>query len=475
MSKGARTRFYADIMSCNPEVTGSCHLVVVKFPDGTGIKFMVDCGLFQEKDYNEKNQKLICKPENLDFLLVTHNHIDHIGRIPYLVKMGFENNIYMTRETSYLIGPALQNSGEVLRELAKRTNTRVLYSADDIDETMQNIVPCDYEKPIFPHENVKVTFLMNGHLVGAAVILVQIFYPEYEDINLLFTGDWNKDNMFFDVKPIPEWVKHLPLTVIQESTYGNICSKETNVKCFESNVEKAIQEGKDVVSLVFSLGRAQEILYVLKCMQNDGRLSKDIPIYFDGKLAFKYTSIFKSDKLNIKEEMKDFLPENLIYVDKLTRNSIIRDWRTQKILVTTSGMGSYGPAQTYIPAYLPNKNVLIHFTGYCAEGTLGRTLKDTPTGEVVEFSGMLIKKQAEVQYTSEYSAHAKSDEMIEFLQQFKDLRVILINHGEKEVKKIFANKVLNKVEVNSVGILGEGYLFRVDHFGYVKSMNTKFE
>lgn len=474
MGKGARTKFYADIMALHPEVTGSCNLVVVKYPDGGTTKFMVDCGLFQEKDYNDNNSKLICNTETLDFILVTHNHIDHIGRLPYLVAKGFNNAIYMTRETSYLIGPALRNSCEVLRDLAKRTNTETLYESRHVDGTIQRIVPCDYNHTVKPLPNIKVTFFMNGHLVGSAIILVRISYPEYDDINLLFTGDYNNKNMFFDVRKIPQSVRELPLTVIQESTYGNICSKQTEVKCYENNVLEAIKARKTVVSLVFSLGRAQEILYVIKQMQDDGRLSKDIPIYFDGKLAFKYTSIYSSGKLNIKEEMKNFMPENLIYVDKVTRNSVIDD-HSPKIIVTTSGMGSYGPAQTYLPTFLPRSKVLIHFTGYCAEETMGRILKDTPKGEFVEVSGMMVKKMADVEYTSEYSAHAKADEMIEFLNQFTDLKLILINHGQKHVKKAFANKVLEEVNVNSVGILGEGYLFRVDHYGFVKSMNTKFK
>ena len=474
MSKGTRTKFYADIMAVHPEVTGSCNLVVVKYPDGGTTKFMVDCGLFQEKDYNDNNHKLICNADTIDFVLVTHNHIDHTGRLPYLINKGYKGSIYMTRETSYLIGPALRNSCEVLRDLAKRTNTETLYDEYDVEWTIKSIVPCDYNHTIKPLPNIKVTFLMNGHLVGAAMILVRISYPEYEDINLLFTGDYNNKNMFFDVPKIPKSIRELPLTVIQESTYGNVCSKQTQAKCFEDNVLQAVEAKKTIVSLVFSLGRAQEILYVLRKMQEDGRLSTDIPIYFDGRLAFKYTDIYLSDKLNIKEEMRSFLPQNLIYVDKLTRDDIINDHNT-KIIVTTSGMGSYGPAQTYLPTFIPRSKVLIHFTGYCAEGTLGRTLRDTPKGEIVDISGMMVRKMADVEYTTEYSAHAKADEMIDFLNQFTDLKLILVNHGQKDVKKAFANKILEEVNVNSVGILGEGYLFRVDHYGYVKSMNTKFK
>ena len=125
------------------------------------------------------------------------------------------------------------------------------------------------------------------------MILLQLSYPGYEDINLLFTGDYNNKNMFFDIEELPMEVRKLPLTIIQEATYGYVNSTEMKA-VFEENVAKAISEKKIVIAPVFSLGRAQEILYVLKRMQQDGRLSTSIPIYFDGKLAFKYTGFYLS-------------------------------------------------------------------------------------------------------------------------------------------------------------------------------------
>ena len=107
---GVRTKFYADIMSFHPEVTGSCNLVVVKYPDGTQAKFVVDCGLFQEEEYSHYNKQLQFNPDSIDFVLVTHNHVDHVGRLPLLIKKGFNQNIYMTSVTEQLIGLALTDS-----------------------------------------------------------------------------------------------------------------------------------------------------------------------------------------------------------------------------------------------------------------------------------------------------------------------------------------------------------------------------
>jgi len=468
-----KDRFYADIMAMSSEVTGSCNLVIVKLPNGKTIRFVVDCGLFQEKDHEDENQLLPFKADNIDFCLVTHNHVDHTGRLPFMVKKGFSKNIYATATTCKLLPLALADSYRVLKDVSKRKNVKPLYNESDVGTTLSLLKPCKYNQPIKIGENVKVTFFKNGHLVGAAIILVQISYPECEDINLLFTGDYHCKNTFFEVEPIPESVLELPLMVIQESTYGDMDTTEM-VPCFKDNIIKCIENNGTVVAPVFSLGRSQEILHELKTMQDDGILDVDVPIYFDGKLAIRYTELYLKDGLDIKKEMRDFLPKNLTFVDKTTRSSVVED-TARKIILTTAGMGSYGPAQVYIPEYITRGNALIHFTGYTAEGTLGHRLKTTGIGDIVEVGGLFAKKMAQVEYTTEYSAHAKADEMIAFLKQFSNLKLVLINHGEENTKNTFAERVVKEVDAKRVGILGNEYFFRVNPYGVVKTMSTKFK
>lgn len=470
---GKNCRFYVDIMAMHDEVTGSCSLVIVKLPNGETLRFVVDCGLFQEKEYDELNSVLPFHSQNVDFCLVTHVHVDHIGRLPYMVKNGFYRPIYATEATCKLLPLALGDSYKVLNSVSKRKHVKCLYSDLDVDNTISLLKPCAYNETIKVHENVKVTFLSNGHIVGSALILVQISFPEQEDINLLFTGDYNNKNMFFDVHPIPQWILKLPLTIIQESTYGDMDSTAIN-KCFKDNILSCLQHDGTVVALVFSLGRAQEVLYELRNMQKEGELDVEVPIYFDGKLAIRYTNLYIKDGLDIRQEMRDFLPENLTFVDKANRSEVLED-TNKKIIVTTSGMGSYGPAQTYIPEYISRENSLIHFTGYTAEGTLGNRLKETRHGEMVEVGGLITKKRASVEYTTEYSAHAKANEMIDFLNQFENLKLVLVNHGETDTKNIFAERIVNEVHTKRVGLLGRQYFFRVDSYGLVKTLSSKFE
>lgn len=469
---GQKDKFYADIMSMHSGVTGSCNLVIVKLPNSETLRFVVDCGLFQERESENDNKVLPFNPENVDFTLVTHNHVDHIGRLPFMVKKGFGGRIYATETTCKLLPLSLADSHKVLRDVAKRKNVSCLYSESDVESTLRLLTPVEFNKTIEVIQGVKVTFFPNGHLIGAAIILVQIKYPGYDNINIIFTGDYNSKNIFFDVKAVPKWVRKLPVTIVQESTYGD--RESTQIEhCFKKNVLEAIAQEKTVIVPVFSLGRSQEILYEVKCMQDEGKLDVNIPVYLDGKLALRYTELYLKDGLDIKERMRDFLPKNLTFVDKTTRDQVVND-RKAKLVLTTSGMGSYGPAQVYIPEYITRENALIHFTGYCAENTLGFRLKNAEIDDIVEIGGAILKKRARVEFTTEYSAHAKADEMITFLQSFEDLKLVLVNHGEPDVKKEFAERILEEVDTKRVGVLGKEYFFRINPYGLVKSLSTKF-
>ena len=483
---GKKERFYADIMSVHPEVTGSCNIVTVRLPNGEKFNFIVDCGVFQEPEYIDLNEKLSIKSENIEFSLVTHAHADHIGRLPLLTRKGYQRAIYTTDDTRTIMSPALYDSAKVLKENTKRRKKnkekkgkkskaekkgKVLYTDSDVEDALELVRAYYYNQWISVNDYVDAMFLGNGHLYGAAMILVKISYPGERDINILFTGDYNDKNIFFDIEPIPDFVYSLPLTIVQESTYGYMNSWEKE-ETFVDNVLKCVERGGTALIPVLANGRMQEVLYKLKVMQDEEKLPPEITIYVDGKLGIKYTMMVKNGVLNVKEEMRDFLPQNVVFVDKATRGQILQN-EEAKIIVTTSGMGSHGPAQTYIPAYITRKNALIQFTSYVAEGTLGRDLKDVPQGEDVKIRGVLYRKLAGVEYTNEFSSHAKADEMISFLQRFQRPNLILVNHGEAEVKDIFAKRIAKDVDAKNVAILGQ-YYYRINPYGLVASKSAKF-
>lgn len=465
---GLKQRTYCYITSLNPEVTGSLHPVTVNYPDGRSTNFIVDCGLYQERPYNVLNYiNFPFKEENIDFVLITHNHADHMGRLPHLVKGGFQKNIYATKETARLMEIALNDSFRIEKEDAKKLKRKPMYEEGDLVNTLSQIVPCDFEKVEYVDSNIKVTFLMNGHLYGAAMILVQISYPYEEDINILFTGDYKPQNIFFAVKELPEWVRELPLIIVTESTYGYMDTTEVSYH-MESDLEKAINEGKTVLITVFAQGRAQEILHMLKKMQDCGKISTEIPIKLDGNLAQEYTKVYLSSDL-----LKDFeLPENFSYISKENRNEVIMS-RKQQIVLTTSGMADHGPAQIYLENWVERKDVLIYIPGYTSPDTLGYKLQH-PVDGVVNINKKEHHMNAQVITTSECSSHAKADEIIEFLQQFKHLNLVLINHGQLNVKEQFAERVSREVKAKKVGVLG-AHTFKVSCYGYVKHMGSKIK
>ena len=471
---GSKERFYGDIQSLSNGVTGSCHLCIVKFPDCSYSRFIVDCGLFQgqneEQDYNKD---FPFKEESIEFALITHNHVDHVGRLPLMTKNGFTGKIYTTNDTAKLIPLALYDSCKVLKDVSKRNGMSPLYDDSNVQQVLSKVVGIPYNESICITPNIKVTFFKNGHLIGSALILVEISYPGQENINLLFTGDYNNKNYFFDVPPLPDRVLQMPITIMQESTYGTMDSTQVQ-PCFEENLLQYLSKNGTIVIPVFSLGRSQEILYFLKKLQLQNKLDTNIPIYFDGKLANRYTALYLKNQLEIKEDMFDFLPENLTFVSSENRNDVLQD-ENVKIIVTTSGMGSYGPAQIYIPTFIKSPKSLIHFTGYTAEGTLGNRLATTPIGEVVKVGGLLVEKQAEVKYTSEFSAHAKADELISFLQQFSHINMLIVNHGNPSTKETFAKRLLKEVKAKEIGIASRDYFFRVSPYHLVKTLPTKFQ
>ena len=468
---GSKTKFYADLMAFNSEVTGSCTLCSVRFPDDVHVRFLVDCGMFQEKANESMNRSLEFNPDSIDFVLVTHSHVDHIGRLPLLVKQGYRGPIYASKEvTNFLMGPALADCQGVLAASCTVRSLPPLYSEKDVSDTLHLTQGMDYFEEWSPHERIKVTFFQNGHVPGAVIVFVRIKYDNYENINLLFTGDYNNKNSFFSARKLPEKITSLPITVVEEATYGTTDSSECQPS-FENRFKEVLSEYYNILLLAYSFGRTQEILYKLKCMQQSGLLSTDIPIYLDGKLGIKYTHIFP--KLDISERTKDFLPENFHFVAKSERDELMAT-RERKIIITSSGTGSYGPAQYYLPFFLPNKTSYVAFTGYTPKNTLGSKLQEIADGTSLRVGGIVVTKRAKVEYFTEFSAHAKADVLVDFLKDFTNLKLVLINHGEPEKKLAFAERVKKEVNPKMVGVLDREYWFRIDQYGYVKSVTTKF-
>lgn len=391
-----------------------------------------------------------------------------MARVPLMVRKGYNGHFFTTLETARLMPIALTNSLQILKEEAKKKKQKPLYDGDDLDVVKQNIIPCSLEETEYVDKNIKITFFDNGHLIGAAMVLIQISYPGEEDINLFFTGDYKPQNIFKDVKTLPEWVFELPVTVITEATYGYMTTKDIQYN-FVQYVLESLESKRTILIFVFAQGRAQEILYLLNKMQKAGEISLQISIRLDGKLAQDYTQMYSKEEFGIKSEIRELLT-SYEPVTKENRQEVIAS-RKQQIILTTSGMADHGPAQIYIPEYIGRKDVDMYFTGYIAEGTFGFQLQHPDNG-CVKIQRKNVKIKAQIKTTNEFSSHAKADELIELLQKFKHLNLVLVNHGQKHVKEEFAKKVCEEVRAKRVEILGE-HTFMLSRYGYVKHMGSK--
>ena len=472
----SKQNFCIDIMSVQKEVTGSCLLCVVHYPNGEKNRFIVDCGMFQEPQYLGENDLLRFNPENFNFAMLTHNHADHSGRFPLMVKKGFNGPIHTTKPTAILLPSALRDTEKIDRNRRKVLGKAPLITTLNVSETLSKLVTHEYKERFKASENIFVTLFKNGHLPGAAVVLVEVYFPGFDNINVIFTGDYNDQNPFFEVPELPERVLTLPsVTVVQECTYGENKKTEcalSNVDDFEKNIVKAAKRNASILIPALSQGRTQDVLLQLKKLQQSGELSSDIPVILDGKLSTAFTMKWLNSEIGIRENMKDFLPQNFIWGGKDLRKKLI-ETQTPSIVVASSGMGSHGPAQEYILNYLQRNNALIQFTSYQAEGTAGRILKESNPDLPLQLYGRILPpRKAQVEFTRKFSSHATPDRQIAFLKKFENLKVVLLNHGSFAAQSEYGKTILEEMNPE-VGVLGEN-LFRVDSKGIIKTIATKF-
>lgn len=467
-------RLYADIRGYHEGVTGSTIRNTVHFSDGTVFRYLVDYGMYQGEghkrglDYNDS-----VNPDKIGAVLLTHPHLDHDGALPIFCKKGYKNKIYMADAANCVIDIGFRDSYNIMKRDAKLLKTAPLYSSIDIDNTLNQIVPVKYEETIEIYgKKITATFFNNGHLIGSSSILVQIQDIDSEPINILYTGDYKPTNAFLDIKPLPYWVYALPnLTIVSEATYGTTNSWDVEHN-WEYDIIEACSKKKIILMTAFAQGRYQELMYLIRKLKEEGKIPKDYPIKVDGKTGIDYTFRYLSNSniIKFKPEAINFFPENLQFLDDKTRPGIINS-SEPKIIISTAGMGSNGPAKEYIKKLLPNENAVIYFPGYTSEGTIGRRVFENKHGEPVVINGKEFIKRATVLQTLEFSSHATADVLIDFLMMFAP-RAVLFNHGTLECKEAMVERAKKELgyKDKNVGILGNGFVYRINQYGIDKKI-----
>ena len=433
-------------------VTGSCHCLEIN-----GKRILIDWGLQQGRDEID-NRELPFAPNTIDYVLVTHAHIDHTGRIPLLVRQGFSGQIWTTRITARLMEIMLIDSAHIQQSDAEYTNRKNLRAGRPLVEPLYTIRDAElvqgfvhtrrYNVPFPLCEGVTVTFSDAGHLLGSSSITMDLTENGVSK-TIVFSGDIGNLNQPILRDPV---LLTRADYVVMESTYGDRNHQE--VWSYTSELAKVIDRtlgrGGNVIIPAFAVGRTQEILYFLRRIKQEHLVKsvQDFPVYIDSPLASKATTIFSGDlrgylddeALQLVREGTDmFSFPGLHMTESLEESKMLNTDKTPKVIISASGMCDAGRVRHHLKYNLWRRESAIVFVGFQSPGTLGRTLLEG--AETVKLFGEEVAVQAEIVNFKGLSSHADRDHLLEWAQSFENPAHVFVVHGDREVAPYFAESL----------------------------------
>jgi len=434
------------------EVTGSCYAL-----EANGKKLLVDCGLQQGKDKKD-DQKLPFDASDISYIALTHAHIDHSGRLPLLVKEGFNGKIYAIEATCDLITIMLKDSAHIQETDAKWESKRAkragkkevlpMYTMKDVENTLKLLVPCRYGETVEIDRGIKISFVDAGHILGSASI--EVFLNEGEVAKkIVFSGDIGNTD-----QPIikdPQCIREADY-IVMESTYGDRDHRDNEDYTLELArvIDRTLKKGGNVIIPSFAIGRTQGLLYLIRELKEKGLVANtDFPVYVDSPLATKATDLYDDDlhiygDLETKDIVKNGLNPldfpNLEFTASVNESKALNYDTTPKIIIASSGMCEGGRIKHHLKQNLWRKECVVVFVGYQANGTLGRMLLD---GEKkVELFGEEIAVLASIYNFTGLSAHADREGLLKWLGCFdKKPDKIFVVHGEESVTEVFVGSL----------------------------------
>lgn len=463
-------------------VTGSNFLV-----EAAGKKFLVDCGMWQGRaELEEENfQEFEFDPKEIDFMLLTHAHIDHSGRIPKLYNEGFKNKIYAQKATCDLCALMLPDSGhiqEMENEWKNRKRLRKgekprepLYTAEQAVQCLEVFEPVQYDQVIEITPEIAVRFNDAGHMLGSSIIELWVV-ENGKQTKTVFTGDLgNNDIPLLSEPTMIDDADYL----VMESTYGSRkhIRSDKKAEMFLDIVSETLDNNGTVVIPSFAVGRTQEILYELnkiKEVKDDEKFIKEYetlmkaPVYVDSPLAISATEVFKENMDLFDEETQADISKGdhplefpgLKFTVTADESKMLNEDPTPSIIISASGMCEVGRIKHHLKHNLWNYNSCILFVGYQAPGTLGYNIVNG--AERVKIFGEEIKVNARVEYLEGYSGHADQDGLMNFIYSFRNKpKKIFLVHGEEESQNVLKDRIEEETNLPVI-IPGFGETYDLD-------------
>ena len=447
------------------EVTGSCHMVEV-----AGHKFLIDCGLFQGSltDQMLNYEEFPFNIQEVEFVILTHAHIDHSGRIPKLYKAGYKNPVYCTSATRELCKIMLPDSGHIQEheiEWVNRKRMRAGKKPNDPIYTEQDAIDCleifkglEYNVPVKINDEISFVLKDAGHMLGSAI--VELYLKEDgKEKKVVFTGDLGNKNLPIINDPVNIDSADV---LVMESTYGDRLHSSIvdQSSKFIQIILDTIRRGGNVIIPSFAVGRTQELLYEINKYLTDDRIKEElskIPVYVDSPLAVNATRIFESQHTYYDEEALSYLLkgdnplvfDNLHLIETSEESQALNDDPEPKIIISASGMCEVGRIKHHLKHNLYRSECTVLFVGYQAEGTLGRKIMN---GEpLVKIFGEEIAVKAEVKSLDAFSGHADRDGLLGWIAAMKKKpEQIFIVHGELEAQNVLKEYIQQGFKINAI-------------------------